>query len=218
MSSVADCVMLVFCLCLGCILCDKQPVYGGAGGGAGGVQGQYAGVENPLDALGESIPGEPGEDYPILANVPETTFGCEGQVEGGYYADPEGECQVFHICAGGGVGDLVRYSFLCPNGTLFNQQYFVCDWWFNVDCSQAEDLYSLNDEIAAEREAASTGAGLGSYGDGGQGGRGAGRQGGGAKYQGGNGASSSSGSGYSSPVDLARAAGGVQPLGQYGGK
>ena len=28
-----------------------------------------------------------------------------------------------------------RYSFLCPNGTLFQQQYFICDWWFNVDCS-----------------------------------------------------------------------------------
>ena len=33
-----------------------------------------------------------------------------------------------------------------------NQQYFVCDWWFNVDCSLAETLYSLNDEVAAERE------------------------------------------------------------------
>ena len=21
------------------------------------------------------------------------------------------------------------------SGTLYNQQYFVCDWWFNVDCS-----------------------------------------------------------------------------------
>ena len=20
-------------------------------------------------------------------------------------------------------------SFLCPNGTIFNQQYFVCDWF-----------------------------------------------------------------------------------------
>ena len=26
-------------------------------------------------------------------------------------------------------------TLLCPNGTLYNQQYFVCDWWFNVDCS-----------------------------------------------------------------------------------
>merc|ERR1712106_740784 len=46
-----------------------------------------------------------------------------------------------------------KYSFLCPNGTLFNQNYFICDWWFNFDCSTAEDLYSINDEIAAEREA-----------------------------------------------------------------
>ena len=46
-----------------------------------------------------------------------------------------------------------RYSFLCPNGTLFNQNYFICDWWFNFDCSTAADLYSLNDEYAAERDA-----------------------------------------------------------------
>ena len=43
-------------------------------------------------------------------------------------------------------------SFLCPNGTIFNQNYFICDWWFNFDCSEAEGLYSLNDKIAAERE------------------------------------------------------------------
>ena len=34
-------------------------------------------------------------------------------------------------------------------GTLYNQQYFTCDWWFNVDCSTVEDFYSLNDDIAA---------------------------------------------------------------------
>ena len=44
------------------------------------------------------------------------------------------------------------YSFLCPNGTLFDQRYFVCDYWFNVDCSQAESLYYLNEVIAEERE------------------------------------------------------------------
>ena len=116
-------------LLLQTVVADKQPSYGGAGGdgGFGGSQGQYAGGQDPLDALGESIPGEPGEDYPILGSVPDTSFDCLGQVEGGYYADPEGECQVFHICAGGGEGSLVKYSFLCPNGTLFNQQYFVCD-------------------------------------------------------------------------------------------
>ena len=27
-------------------------------------------------------------------------------------------------------------AFLCPNGTMFNQQYFICDWWYNLDCDQ----------------------------------------------------------------------------------
>merc|ERR1712172_121516 len=103
-----------------------------------------------LAMLQGSIPGVPGEDYPIYAEVPESGFGCEGQVDGGYYADPEAECQAFHICTADGAGGLAKYSFLCPNGTLFNQNYFICDWWFNFDCSTAEELYSLNDEIAAE--------------------------------------------------------------------
>merc|ERR1719278_1125438 len=103
---------------------------------------------DPIEALSEAIPGSPGEDYPIYATPPETSFGCDGYIEG-YYADPEAECQAFHICANFGDANLVKYSFLCPNGTLFNQQYFICDWWFNVDCSQAEDLYSLNEEVAA---------------------------------------------------------------------
>merc|ERR1712201_60861 len=109
-------------------------------------------ASDPLSMLQASIPGIPGEDYPIYAEVPESGFACDGQVDGGYYADPEAECQAFHICTADGAGGLAKYSFLCPNGTLFNQNYFVCDWWFNFDCSTAEELYSLNDEIAAERE------------------------------------------------------------------
>merc|ERR1711970_24307 len=122
-------------------------------------------VADPLAMLQGAIPGVPGEDYPIYAEVPETAFACDGQVDGGYYADGEAECQVFHICTADGAGGLAKYSFLCPNGTIFNQNYFICDWWFNFDCSEAEGLYSLNDEIAAEREA-NTGAAsspVGSY-------------------------------------------------------
>jgi len=136
---------------------DKVPIYSG---GAAGYNGNDP--RDAFNALGEAIPGEPGEDYPIYSEVPDTSFVCDGQVEGGYYADPEAECQAFHICGGGVEGSLIKYSFLCPNGSLFNQEYFVCDWWFNVDCSQAENFYFLNDEIAAEREANSPG--LGSYG------------------------------------------------------
>jgi|ERR1712086_510890 len=108
-------------------------------------------VADPLAMLQGAIPGVPGEDYPIYAEVPETGFACDGQVDGGYYADGEAECQVFHICTADGAGGLSKYSFLCPNGTIFNQNYFICDWWFNFDCAEAEGLFSLNDDIAAER-------------------------------------------------------------------
>merc|ERR1712106_236749 len=132
---------------------EDVPVYaeeelGGYVDGAASDSGDAA-----LDMLQSSIPGVPGEDYPIYSEVPDSAFACDGQVDGGYYADPEAECQAFHICTADGAGGLAKYSFLCPNGTLFNQNYFICDWWFNFDCSTAEDLYSLNDEIAAEREA-----------------------------------------------------------------
>ena len=196
-----------FCALASVSLADKplgQYASGGAGGfggggfggsgsafGAGGGFGddsQYAGGAGG-DNLEEVIPGIPGDDYPIFAEVPDTSFFCDGQTDGGYYSDPEAECQAFHICAGDGTGGLTKYSFLCPNGTLFNQQYFVCDWWFNVDCSLAESLYALNDEIAAEREANSPAGGQGQYGGGqgqyggGQGGGAGGRQGGGNKGQ-----------------------------------
>jgi len=139
----------------------QQAQYGSSGGqaqyasGGGGGQAQYGGeTDDNIAMLEKAVPGTPGEDYPIYAEVPETSFVCDGQVNGGYYGDPEAECQVFHICTQDGAGGLSKYSFLCPNGTIFNQEYFICDWWFNFDCSEAEGLYSLNDDIAAEREAA----------------------------------------------------------------
>ena len=48
------------------------------------VLGLCAGQEHQgLDWLIESVPGVPGEDYPIYAEVPDTGFSCDGQVEGG---------------------------------------------------------------------------------------------------------------------------------------
>ena len=94
-------------------------------------------TEDPLFALAASVPGVPGEDYPILSSPPDTSFVCDGYVSG-YYADTEARCQAFHVCADGGRVGQIKYTFLCPNGTLFNQNYFTCDWWFNVDCSQVQ--------------------------------------------------------------------------------
>jgi len=99
--------------------------------------------DDPLDWLRTSIPGEPGVDYPILSNVGKSSFSCAGLVFGGYYADPEQDCQAFHVCLqdNDSQDDLSFASFLCPNGTMFAQDRFICDWWFNVDCEISTSLY-----------------------------------------------------------------------------
>merc|ERR1712117_138017 len=114
---------------------------------------------DPLKMLMNAVPGVPGEDYPIFSEAPETAFSCDGQVDGGHYADEEAQCQVFHICTADGAGGLSKYSFLCPNGTIFNQNYFICDWWFNVDCAESAALAEAkNSEIASARDAAAEAA------------------------------------------------------------
>ena len=110
-----------------------------------------------------SIPGAAGRDYPNLTSVPRTSFTCK-DLSPGYYSDPEAQCQVYHRCTHG--ADKPSFTRLCPignnmfvflniptwqysSGTLYNQQYFTCDWWFNVDCSTVTDFYSLNDDVYA---------------------------------------------------------------------
>ncbi|XP_037080334.1 nascent polypeptide-associated complex subunit alpha, muscle-specific form-like [Pollicipes pollicipes] len=81
--------------------------------------------------------------YPTYTAVPKTSFSCD--VHGpGYYADMETRCQVFHICHAN-----IMDSFICPEGTVFNQKVFVCDWWFNVNCDSSPDFYSLNNRIGS---------------------------------------------------------------------
>ena len=50
-----------------------------------------------LDWLRDSVPGEPGLDYPVLSAVQQTAFTCDGLVLGGYYADPQQRCQVSNV-------------------------------------------------------------------------------------------------------------------------
>lgn len=38
---------------------------------------------------------------------------------------------MYHVCSGN-----QKFSFLCPKGTLFNQDTSVCQWWFTVDCAR----------------------------------------------------------------------------------
>ncbi|XP_051162022.1 putative uncharacterized protein DDB_G0282133 isoform X2 [Leptopilina boulardi] len=94
----------------------------------------------------QGVTGQPGVDFPVLTTIPTTSFTCRG-VKGGYYADLETNCQVFHICDNGR-----KISFLCPNGTIFQQSQLICDWWFKVDCSRSTELYEQSAELLAEEE------------------------------------------------------------------
>lgn len=109
-------------------------------------------VQQPIDEeiafwdFRESIPGEPELDYPIFSRIPTTSFKCDDKIDGfdlkkiksfsiydlmmiaGYYGDVETRCQVFHVCTSIPEAQAIKASFLCPNGTIFNQQVFVCQW------------------------------------------------------------------------------------------
>lgn len=134
------------------------PAVGGGQGQRPGGSPDYDGAFDDGSYKGDdgqvwpAIRGDPGKDYPIYASVPETGFSCDQQDLPGYYGDPNAMCQVFHICQTDEEGQKRIDSFLCPNGTIFNQRYFVCDWWYNYDCSETEGLYSLNAELYKEPE------------------------------------------------------------------
>ena len=66
---------------------DAAPL-GSYGADDASALGQYAAgdaaaADPNLAMLEKAVPGIPGEDYPIFAEVPESGFSCEGQVDGG---------------------------------------------------------------------------------------------------------------------------------------
>merc|ERR1712233_65903 len=93
---------------------QEEPLGGYGQPSYGDLDTAASDAADPLAMLQTSVPGIPGEDYPIYAEVPETAFTCDGQVDGGYYADGEAECQVFHICTADGAGGLPSTASSVP--------------------------------------------------------------------------------------------------------
>ncbi|XP_022240165.1 uncharacterized protein LOC111085515 [Limulus polyphemus] len=93
------------------------------------------------------IQADKHREYPKLNTIPVTNFTCLAKLPG-YYADPHPSsgCQVYHMCH----TKRRKYSYLCPNHTLFNQAQLICDHWYNVNCSLAENNYKVNDKLFAE--------------------------------------------------------------------
>ncbi|GAU95053.1 hypothetical protein RvY_06734 [Ramazzottius varieornatus] len=79
---------------------------------------------------------QPGQDFPVLSEIPQSNIDCAQFKQPGFYADDSSQCQVFHRCDVN--GNLT--SYLCPNMTVFNQITLICDWFWNVDCSQSKQF------------------------------------------------------------------------------
>uniref|UniRef100_T1JJM6 Chitin-binding type-2 domain-containing protein n=1 Tax=Strigamia maritima TaxID=126957 RepID=T1JJM6_STRMM len=47
---------------------------------------------------------------------------------------------MYHACEWDGS----KISFLCSPGTVFNQKYLICDWWYNVDCDNSPNFYNVH--------------------------------------------------------------------------
>lgn len=62
------------------------------------------------------------------------TFDCSDRPVG-FYADQEFNCQIFHMCDEDGR----RIPYMCANDTAFNQEFRICDWQYNFDCSGVQD-------------------------------------------------------------------------------
>lgn len=98
--------------------------------------------QNEFRIAGSIKPG-----YLDFDNLPETNFTCAGKVIGGYYADLETSCQMFHVCTVGQQDEPMDIKFLCLNGTVFDQETRVCERVDEVDCTKSEKFYSLNLEL-----------------------------------------------------------------------
>lgn len=76
------------------------------------------------------------------------SFSCDGR-EYGYYADVENDCQLFHVCLpvtySNGRQQTFRWSFICPDDTVFNQEIFTCTRSDEaINCADSPRFYSLN--------------------------------------------------------------------------
>ncbi|XP_023233164.1 collagen alpha-1(II) chain-like [Centruroides sculpturatus] len=82
-----------------------------------------------------------GSEENALPDYYRNNFDCSvHRYSYGMYADLDFQCQVYHVCHNNR-----KESFLCPRGTLFNQQILSCDHWYSVKCQDSPNFYNVNE-------------------------------------------------------------------------
>ncbi|KAJ8978827.1 hypothetical protein NQ317_018918 [Molorchus minor] len=118
----------------------------------------------PLAIIPENLPpmqmmSLPGNATSIRNDISDS-FHCDGR-DYGYYADVENDCQVFHVCLpvtySDGRNQTFRWSFICPEETVFNQEMFTCTRADEaIDCADSPRFYDLNRNFGSEEDAGHT--------------------------------------------------------------
>uniref|UniRef100_A0A1A9V546 Chitin-binding type-2 domain-containing protein n=1 Tax=Glossina austeni TaxID=7395 RepID=A0A1A9V546_GLOAU len=76
-------------------------------------------------------------------------FSCRNRTYG-YYADVDNDCQIFHVCLpvsyADGKESTFRWSFICPEETVFSQDSFTCmrPEDMVITCEESFKYYELN--------------------------------------------------------------------------
>lgn len=63
--------------------------------------------------------------------LPLVEFECSRE---GYFADSKFDCEAFHYCSADGT----RFTFLCGDGSKFNQRTLICDFDHALQCGQIQ--------------------------------------------------------------------------------
>jgi len=96
----------------------------------------------------DGIDGLPGGSEDILSAPYDESFSCEGR-DYGYYADIANNCEIFHVCMpiqdnDGNVIEFAKWSFICGNGTVFDQEILACNHPENAfPCEESEAMYNI---------------------------------------------------------------------------
>ena len=95
-----------------------------------------------------AIEGLPASAADLLDAPYDYGFNCDQQDAGyGYYADVNNACKVFHICVPiydneGSLDRMDKYSFVCGEGTVFDQATLTCNYPENAfPCQDSPSLY-----------------------------------------------------------------------------
>jgi len=88
----------------------------------------------------------------LIVGSIKTSFQCS---TGGYFADQDNDCKVFHICQinelPDGKTEIVQDSFFCPNQTVFSQFSMTCATAEEaIPCASSAEFFYLNERIGKE--------------------------------------------------------------------